>query len=176
MTRHRITADPTATPRYFGNLGVISCRDFCPRPNIRVMSGYRSDMGDPRRALDRLRAAPACCELGELCHRYEVSLLVAFGSTVRGERHPRDLDLAVIADSPDVVGLVDDLTDLAGLTAIDLTDLRRAGPVVKQRVFIHGEALFESEPHLFVAQQDCAVLDFMDTARTRRAALELLAR
>jgi predicted nucleotidyltransferase len=141
-----------------------------------VTPGYRCAMGDPRRALGRLRRAAATGELTALCVRHGVTLLVAFGSTVHGKADPRDLDLAVLAEDLDLIGLIGDLMELGELNEIDLLDLRRAGPLAKERALAHGELLYESWTGLFAQRRDGAVAQFMDTERMRRRQLKSLAR
>jgi predicted nucleotidyltransferase len=133
---------------------------------------------DPRQALDRLRSAAKTGELGAVCRRYGVALLVAFGSAVRRGTAPRDLDLAVrfSGDTPDMLSFLDELTSLAGTSQLDLMDLGRAGPVAREQALVGGEPLVEEAPDLFDRAQLAAIMERMDTAWLRRIDLELMAR
>lgn len=135
---------------------------------------------DPRTALATLREAAVTGELDRLCARHGIRLLVAFGSAVREEDGPaHDLDVAVAFEpdaSPDVVALMDDLSEVAGSGAVDLMDLGRAGPVARERALVATVPLFESEPGAFARAQMAAMLERMDTDWLRRLDLESMSR
>jgi predicted nucleotidyltransferase len=134
-------------------------------------------MTDPRQALDRLRHAAQAGELGVVCQRFGVVLLVAFGSTVHGSAEPRDLDLAMSYEtgSPDLLGFLDEVSTLAGTSQIDLMDLRRAGPVAREKALVGGEPLVEQTPGSFSRTQLAAIMERLDTDWLRRMELDLLA-
>lgn len=132
----------------------------------------------PADALSALRAAAAAGELGHLCGRHEVSLLVAFGSAVSGPvpAGARDLDIAVLSTgSPSTLTLLTELSDLTRFDAIDLLDLGRAGPVAIVEALLHGEVLFEHEPGTADRLLMRAATQKMDTKWLRDWALELMA-
>jgi predicted nucleotidyltransferase len=134
---------------------------------------------DPRVGLARLRAAAASGELGDLCTRRGIRLLVAFGSAVRGRVPPRDLDVAVAFEpgaDRDVIGLTNDLVSLVGTSAVDVMMLDRAGAVARERALVGTVPLFEGEPGVFAGAQIAAMLERMDTAWLRRLDLETMAR
>ncbi len=135
-------------------------------------------MTDPRQALDRLRQAANAGDLAALCGRYGVTLLVAFGSTVRDDPHPGDLDLATrfSTDSPDVLGFLDEISSIAGTSQIDLMDLARARPVAKERALVGGIPLVEIEARAFSRAQLAAIMERLDTDWLRRMQLDLMAR
>ena len=134
-------------------------------------------MSDPRLALDRLEQV-AASDLADLCRRFEVDLLVVFGSAVRPGAEPNDLDLAVrfVHHDADVLGFLDGISTLAGSSNLDLMDLRRARPVAKERSLVEGSPLYESRPGVFARAQMAAVAQRMDTDWLRRMELELMAR
>lgn len=133
---------------------------------------------DGREALGRLRAALADGSLQQLADQHDLALVVLFGSAALPDtERPGDVDLAVAwrrDRRPDLLGLVSDLTGLLG-DAVDVLDLDRGGPVVRQRALTRGELLLEREPGAFATRQMRAVRDEMDTARLRRLQLDLMA-
>jgi hypothetical protein len=132
--------------------------------------------GDPRTALERLRVAARSGSLAEVCTRRGVRLLTAFGSAVRDEQGPGDLDLGhVMTDSTDVLALHEDLVQLSGTERIDLLDLRRAGPVARERALVGAVLLYEQEPGSFTRAQMGSMTQRMETDRLRRIDLELMA-
>lgn len=134
---------------------------------------------DPTTALTRLRDAAARGGLDELCGHHGVRLLVAFGSAVReADRPPNDLDIAVAFEpgrAGDAVGLLADLSEVAGTGDLDLMDLDRGGPVARERALVACVPLFEWEPGTFARMQMAAMLERMDTAWLRRLDLEAMA-
>jgi len=131
--------------------------------------------GDPRAGLAALRVAAEPGALASLCRRYGVRLLVVFGSVLDESREARDLDIAVAFShgvAADVLGLIDALVRLSGTEAIDLMDLRRAGPVARERALVGTLPLFESDPGTFANTQMAAMLERMETDWLRRLDLE----
>ena len=126
--------------------------------------------------MERLRAAARSGALQALTRRYGVSLLVAFGSAVRPEGEPNDLDLAVRfgAELRDVLGFLDALATLAGTDRIDLMDLAGAGPVARERALVGGDCLVEAERGEFARTQLAAMMERMDTDWLRRLDLDLM--
>lgn len=120
-------------------------------------------------------------ELGALCRRHGVGLLVAHGSAVRPQSgaDPQDLDLAYRAQfhlSVDLVSLVNDLIDATGVEDIDVMDLASAGPVARARALSPSSVvLHEFEPGLFAEQQVYAITEEMETRPLRLLDLELMA-
>lgn len=134
---------------------------------------------DPATALTRLREAAERGGLDELCERYDVRLLVAFGSTVHEtDRPPEDLDIAVAFEPDrvsDPIGLIADLGAIAGTGDLDLMDLGGAGPVARERALVACVPLFERERGTFARLQMAAMLERMETAWLRRLDLEAMA-
>lgn len=101
----------------------------------------------------------------------EVSLVVLFGSRVRGRARPdSDIDVAVGGD-----GLIDlDALHLAlaprlRSDRLDLVDLGRAGSLLAFEIARHGRLLYEREPGGFRAFQSLASRRYADTAKLRQA-------
>jgi len=140
--------------------------------------GYGEAVDAVRGAVRRLTEAAETSELEQFCRRHGVELLVLFGSAVRGGSDPADLDVAYRfspSSSSDVLGLLDDLSTLAGSSALDLLDLRRAGPVARERALVGSLPLYEAERGLFARAQMAAIGERMDTAWLRELDLDLMA-
>jgi predicted nucleotidyltransferase len=134
----------------------------------------------PAEALEQLRALARTGELAEFCRRWDVELLVAFGSVIQPSRAARaeDLDLAVLFDpggDGDLVDLANALTDLTHCDRIDLLDLARAGPVAQEQALVGTLALHEETPATLAAIRDRAIVRRMDTEWLRRIDLDLMA-
>lgn len=130
-----------------------------------------------RDARDRLRASLADGRLAALAERQGLSLVVLFGSAADpAVTDPGDVDLAVAwrPDSErDLLRLVNEMMDLLG-DAVDVLDLDRGGPVVRQRALTRGELLLEREPGAFATRQMRAMRDFIETDPLRRTTLEVM--
>lgn len=134
-------------------------------------------MSDPWSALRRLREAHA--EVADTCRSKGVILLTAFGSAATGAKSPRDLDLGVLFSrdlrSPDVLGLIDGLAQIAVSNDLDVMDLGRAGPVGRERALVGAQVLFEATPGIHARETVAACLDRMDTQWLREAGLRAMA-
>lgn len=131
---------------------------------------------DPRSAVRRLQAAAEDGRLDQLCARHGIRLLTVFGSAVRADAQPRDVDVAVGFERGrrvDLLALIDDLGALTGSDDVDLMVLDRAEPVARERGLVGCLPLYESEPGAFASAQMAAVGERLDTAWLR--ALELQA-
>ena len=132
---------------------------------------------DPRTALTRLRAAADDGRLDQVCQRHGIRVLTVFGSAVRPEAEPRDLDVAV-AFKPEVAGdvlaVLDALSELTGSDDLDLMVLDRAGPVARERALVQCLPLYESEPTAYATAQVAALGERMDTEWLRALDLETL--
>lgn len=129
--------------------------------------------------LQQLRHAAEDGRLAALCRVRGARLLVVFGSAVDpAVNDPHDLDLAVRFGeySPgDVIPLLTDLAQLAGISDVDLLVLNTAGAVAREQALVHGEALYAEEPNLHAEEQIAATLLRLDTAPLRQLQLQLLA-
>lgn len=133
-------------------------------------------MATPRQGLDTLRQAAATGRLDALCDRHGIDLLVAFGSATEGADVPRDLDVAVLAGrDTDLAALTADLMRLIGCSTVGVTDLRRAGPVVRARALGPGVVpLYERQRGVFARAQMAALAQELDTRWIRDLGLEAL--
>ena len=112
-----------------------------------------------------LKISPIESKLEEICHRYQVDILYAFGSRakealafVRDEIQslstgPSDLDIGAKPNRSaawgvwDKVGLAQDLEDLFHVHRVDLVSLNDAGPYLAAEI-IAGERLFADDTYL----------------------------
>jgi len=117
-------------------------------------------------------------ELATLCDRHGVALFVVFGSALDPEADPGDLDLAVRFDteSPDMLGLLDELSRRLGSDDIDLMVLDAAGPVARERALVGARPLHQQRAGEFANAQIAAIMERMDTEWLRRLDLELMSR
>lgn len=125
----------------------------------------------------RLRTASVRQALAELSRRYDVSLLVFFGSGAAGRPDPRDIDLAARFDPyhpARVLAFLDELADVVGTDRVDLMVLNTAGPVAREEALVFGESLFMASPDLFAEAQIAATMERLETDHLRRAQLEML--
>jgi predicted nucleotidyltransferase len=133
----------------------------------------------PAEGLARLRAAGESGVLDALCARHGIRILTVFGSAARGLMSARDLDVAGMTETGrrlDPVALVNDLTELTGVDAVDLAHLNRGGPLIRERALVGSVALFESAPGSYASAQTAAIAERIETDAMRRLDLELLAR
>jgi Polymerase beta, Nucleotidyltransferase len=129
---------------------------------------------EPRTALRRLRENPS--GLAELAMRFDLLLLVAFGSVLQ-PGDPHDLDLAVAAEGPlDALVFMEALYQLTGYERIDVLDLRRAGVVARVEALRDGQVLFERDEGEHNERLVQALALFWDTQWLRDLELEALAR
>ncbi|MBC7677486.1 MAG: hypothetical protein H7233_00610 [Pseudorhodobacter sp.] len=132
---------------------------------------------DPRQALAVLRVAADDGRLDALCERHGVRVLTVFGSAIRPDGEPHDLDVAVLfAPTPaaDLLALLDDLARLTGSDDLDVMVLDHAGPVARERALVGCVALYESGPGVYARAQIAAVGERMDTAWLRDFDLETM--
>jgi predicted nucleotidyltransferase len=134
---------------------------------------------DPRTALQRLRAAADDGRLEQLCLQHGIRVLTVFGSAVRPDADPRDLDVAVAFEREhhgDVLAVLDALGALTESNDLDLLVLGQAGPVARERALVQCLALHESEPTAYATAQVAAMGERMDTDWLRALDLETLRR
>jgi predicted nucleotidyltransferase len=112
--------------------------------------------------------------LASVSRRQAVSLLIAFGSVVRGLRRPdSDLDLAVWMTTANMtpqalVELEVALRPLFPGERLDIVLLNSASPLLQFQVAQHGTVLFEATPGLFHAFQVLVSKRHADVEHLRR--------
>lgn len=89
--------------------------------------------------------------LAEAAEGTGITLLVLFGSRVRGEVHAHsDWDFGYIGDGQSDMELVQDsFMRILGTERIDLVDLSRASALLRFQVGSEGRVILESVPGLF---------------------------
>jgi len=114
------------------------------------------DLPEPARVpAGRRTYNPLKVKLPDVCREFDLVLVVLHGSRATGHARPdSDSDVGVLRRSGLVphgrfLDLVGRLADATGLPDLDLVDLRRAPPLLKQSAAAHGRALFEDEPGRF---------------------------
>jgi hypothetical protein len=75
-----------------------------------------------------------------------------------------------------MLGLLDELSSIAGTSRLDLMDLRVAGPVARERALLRPVRLFEANQGTLTRMQMAAITERMDTEWLRRLDLMLMAR
>ena len=133
----------------------------------------------PRAGLQRLLDQSE--RVAETCARFDVNLLVAHGSATYpySSTEPNDLDLAVLFahSSPkhDLVGLLDQLAEVAQSPDLDIMVLNGANAVARERALTSPVMLYESSPGLVLGELTTATLERMDTQWLRDLELSRLA-
>jgi predicted nucleotidyltransferase len=116
----------------------------------------------------------------DLRHAAGLRLLVLYGSRARGDAHEgSDWDFGFLANARfDADGLLALLAERLNADGIDLTDLNRAGALLRHRVARDAVVVFEGEPGTFERYWIDAVTTWCDMepvlARAYGGALERL--
>lgn len=141
----------------------------------RTLSGVDRLSSDASEALRRLDLAVEDGEVTRLAERYDLDLLVLFGSASREEATAHDLDLGYLAASRiDHWQLLSDIYRLVGSELVDLVDLATANVVLRAAVY-EGIPIHERVPGRFAEQQMEALAQHLDTRWLRLLDLELMA-
>jgi predicted nucleotidyltransferase len=111
--------------------------------------------------------------LARVCRRYGLSLLVLFGSHVKGRVHPNsDVDIAVLPEKrrrPNLLSLYVDLVPALGSDRLDIVDLRRAPPLLAWNVAREGVLLYAADAWEWTTYRIQAMKNWDDVRRFRRA-------
>ena len=109
--------------------------------------------------------------LSPLFPKKDLQLLILFGSSVQGGRHPEsDLDLAFLFDQPaEILSLTNEVIHLLHTDRVDVVDLRRASPLLTFSIARKGRLLYERSPGLFNGFYSLAFRRYVDTAKLRDA-------
>lgn len=138
---------------------------------------------DARLALAVLRDASRDGRLEQICERFNVRVMSAFGSaTHESSLEPNDLDIGVSfrrepeskRDPRDRIALWAALVELTQYERVDLVVLDVDNPVLRAEA-LTAVALFESQAGEFAEAQIAAVGERRDTSHSRRRNLELMA-
>lgn len=90
----------------------------------------------------------------ELAEKYQLSLVLLFGSQVTGETHPEsDFDIAYYAnrkvDFNDKIMINTILTGILENINVQLVDAKTASPLLLKKIVTQAIVLYEGYPHLF---------------------------
>ena len=109
--------------------------------------------------------------LTPIFQKKDLQLLILFGSSVHGVRHPEsDLDLAFLFDQPaEILGLTNKVIRLLHTDQVDVVDLRRASPLLAFSIARKGRLLYERSPGLFHNFYSLSFRRYADTAKLREA-------
>ena len=93
-------------------------------------------------------------KITSLAEKYNLSLVVLFGSQATGKIHPgSDIDIGFIADKQmgpgDIAGMQLDFEHTMRMGPIECTDLKAVPPLLLKFVAIEGILLYEKTPNLF---------------------------
>lgn len=114
-------------------------------------------------------------QIGELCRRHDVDLLVLFGSAIDRPQEARDVDVAArfgTYEARRVLPLLDELMQLLKTSAVDLMVLNRAGAVAREQALVYGEPIWAARGSDHAEAQIAATLERLDGAWARRLELE----
>lgn len=112
---------------------------------------------------ERLRAAAE-----EVGRGGGLRLVVLFGSAARREAGAQDLDIGVLGAGPsDAVAITNRFTRLLGVQGVDVTDLRRADPLLLAQAARDGVPLYEGSEGEFARFASLAIRRFADTRKFR---------
>lgn len=129
-----------------------------------------------RQALARLREAAADGTLDRVLEPLDVDLLGAFGSALRDDGDPGDLDIgARFTGKARLLELIDALVALTNYDRIDVAVITGDHPVLDANA-LTGLPLYEREAGQFAEAQMAALGHSRDTAWLRTLDLEQLAR
>lgn len=112
--------------------------------------------------------------LAGLCQKHGISLIVLFGSQVRGSaKEDSDVDLGLLLETYPItpseeLTLIRELVWTTENANLDIAILNHADPLLGYHVACHGHPLYEREPHSFNRFQLRAWKRFIDTAKFRR--------
>ena len=117
-----------------------------------------------------------------LAEKYDLSLLILFGSQVTGHTHAEsDYDIGYLSKKPLSFGkqgmLISDLMRVVRVQderLIDLVNLRIAPPLLLHLATSNAQVLYEEEPTTFVTLQAYAFARYIETVPIRKANYERL--
>ena len=94
-------------------------------------------------------------KIAELAEKYDLKLVVLFGSQVTGKTHKEsDVDVAYLSERKlsfsEEAFLNTDLTEVFRNDAVSLVDLKRASPLLQKQVVMNAIVVYEKTPHLFI--------------------------
>ena len=113
--------------------------------------------------------------LGELANKYELKLIILFGSQVSGRTHKEsDYDVAFLSEkelslekeSGFMYGLMP-ILKIRDERLVNIVDMKTVGPLMLYSITNKGQVLFERKPSLFLSLKLYAWKVFIDTQSFR---------
>ncbi len=113
-------------------------------------------------------------QLGPLCRKRGISLVVLFGSRAKGlAKAGSDTDIGVWLDRypipPDEeLALIRELVHATHNADLDVVILNQTNPVLGYSVAVYGQPLYEAEPHTFERYQRRSWKRYANTSKFRK--------
>ena len=110
-------------------------------------------------------------DLRDICHRYNLSLVILHGSYTKGLiTHNSDIDIGILGESRTIKNkyfdLLNDLSSTFG-EKVDPVFLNGAEAMITYHVAISGQPLYEKTKGLFNSFKVGAIARYMDTKKFR---------
>lgn len=104
-----------------------------------------------------------------LAEKYNLKLILLFGSSVTGEIHSEsDIDIAVYGDEilseADKINLICYIGGLFHTSLVDLVDLKTAPPLLRKEIFANYRALYLKDSILLHQLESTAINEFKESA------------
>jgi len=113
-------------------------------------------------------------KIAELAERYQLRLVLLFGSQATGLTHPQsDVDIGFLAERPiedytTRFNMEEEVRHIFNRGDLELVDLSATTPLLQRNASRDGVLLYESEKGNFVRFQVIALRQFIETAPLRR--------
>lgn len=108
-------------------------------------------------------------KIREIAKKYDLDLLLLFGSRVRNKKHlhkESDFDVAYLSkkdlDLMEEAELICDLMSVFKSERLDLTDLKKAGPLLRQKIFEDHKILYYKNPEIYSLYQIYAIKGYIE--------------
>jgi len=103
----------------------------------------------------------------KLAEKYRLSLVLLFGSRVSGKVHKHsDYDIAVLGDKPldlmDEGKIICDFFPIFQTQEVDLTDLKKAPPLLMKKIFDENKILFCRDLEIYYKYQAYSLKRFIE--------------
>lgn len=104
-------------------------------------------------------------KIKELADKYDLSLVLLFGSRATGKVHPRsDFDIAYLSKNPldlmDEARLLCDLMPVFRSDKVDLVNLKKSPPLLMKRIFDSHQVLFCADKTQYFNYQIYAIMRY----------------
>lgn len=110
--------------------------------------------------------------LREFAEKYELQLLVLFGSQASGKTHPKsDTDIGFVSvrkkNLLEMIAMQRDMSQTFAIRDLDLVDLRTVSPLFLKNITDSGVILYEDRPGFFAELRMYAFKLFVETKPLR---------